>query len=66
MVGEVEDFGKNVKKFKKGDKVMLGPFRNCCEKCEFCLKGKSNACIGMMPNERFLYNKYFGGYSTHC
>lgn len=55
IVGVVEAVGSNVDRFKVGEKVMLGPFRDCCEKCEFCLKGWTNACTGMTLDYRFIY-----------
>lgn len=45
---------------------MLGPFRNSCGKCEYCLKGWTNACTDMELDDRLIYGKYWGGYSTHC
>ena len=44
---------------------MVGPFRDSCMKCEFCLKGWTNACTDMDNNDRLLYGLYWGGYSTH-
>lgn len=66
IIGEVEAMGKNVTQFEVGDKVMLGPFRDSCKKCEFCLKNWTNACTGMDLDFRFIYGYYWGGYSTHC
>lgn len=66
VVGEVEALGKNVKKFSIGEKVMLGPFRDSCMECEYCKKGWTNACTGMVNSDRFIYGQYWGGYSTHC
>jgi len=45
--------------------VAIGPFRNSCNKCEFCLKNWNNACPVVPIPERNLYGKYYGGYSTH-
>lgn len=66
IVGVVEAVGKDIKEFKNGEKVMLGPFRDSCGNCEFCLKGWTNACTGMGLDYRFIYGYYWGGYSTHC
>lgn len=45
---------------------MMGPIRDSCGKCEFCLKGLTNACESISGEEKFIYGKYWGGYSTHC
>lgn len=66
VIGQIEALGENVTKFKIGDIVMMGPFRDSCGNCEFCLKGLTNACDVMPGEERFIYGKYWGGYSTHC
>ena len=42
IIWEVSIVGSNVKDFKKGDLVGFGTLRDCCEKCEYCLKGKEN------------------------
>jgi len=34
MIGEIEAMGDEVKKFHLGDKVMVGPLRKSCRKCE--------------------------------
>ena len=47
--GEVVEFGKNVKKLRKGDKVAIEPGISC-GKCEFCIRGRPNIC----PFVRFL------------
>ena len=62
IIGEVAIVGSNVKDFKKGDLVGFGTLRNCCEKCEYCVKGKENLCRGV--SEVFTYGKYWGGYAT--
>lgn len=66
IVGEVEAVGPKALRFKKGEKVMLGPFRDSCGTCEFCVKGWTNACNKMDLDHRFIYGTYWGGYSTHC
>ena len=47
--GEVVEFGKKVKKLRKGDKVAIEPGISC-GKCEFCIRGRPNIC----PFVRFL------------
>lgn len=41
--GDIVDLGKNVKGFKKGDRVVIIP-RIFCGKCEYCLAGNNNLC----------------------
>lgn len=65
IIGEVEALGSKVTKVQIGEKVMLGPIRDSCGKCEFCIKGITNGCEGIDPSEKFIYGLYWGGYSTH-
>jgi len=44
-----------------GDVVGVGPFRNSCGTCEFCIKKWTNCC----EDVELLYGTYYGGYSTH-
>jgi D-arabinose 1-dehydrogenase-like Zn-dependent alcohol dehydrogenase len=41
--GVVEHVGKNVTRFKPGDKVTI-PFHLACGACEYCWTGRSNIC----------------------
>ena len=41
--GDIVELGKNVKGFKKGDKVLIHP-RITCGKCEHCFEGNDNLC----------------------
>lgn len=41
--GDVVEVGKNVRDFKKGDKVVAIP-RISCGECEYCLQGNDNLC----------------------
>lgn len=63
-VGEVTEVGSKVTDHKKGDIVLFGCYRNNCHNCATCKRGKDNMCTEMEGGLRFIYNKYFGTYST--
>jgi D-arabinose 1-dehydrogenase-like Zn-dependent alcohol dehydrogenase len=65
VIGEVTMVGSDVSRFSVGDKVFVGPIRNCCNECEQCKRGDDNLCCNMDNLDRFLYGRYFGGYATH-
>lgn len=67
IAGVVTEVGKNVTKFKAGDKVGVGCMVNSCQSCESCNEGFENHCPGTI----FTYNSVdrdgtvtYGGYST--
>ena len=68
IIGVVSALGSDVKGFKIGDQVGLGPFRDCCRQCDYCKKGYDNLCTGEatgLVDQRWTYgDKYWGGYST--
>jgi len=64
-LAEVVKVGSEVTRIKVGDKVLWGPLRQSCGKCEWCLKGWTHACFQVDPVEKWLYGLYFGGYATH-
>lgn len=44
IVGIVEEVGKQVHHFKKGDRVGIPWLRNSCGSCEYCKEGMENLC----------------------
>lgn len=61
IVGVVESAGKNVTRFKVGNKVGVAWLNSSCGKCEFCLKGKENLC----EKARFTGYDVNGGYAEY-
>lgn len=66
IVGLITEVGKNVQKFKAGDKVGVGCMVNTCQSCESCKEGSENYCSKIV----FTYNSLdrdgtitHGGYS---
>ncbi len=73
-MGEVVEVGKEVKKLKKGDRVVV-PFTISCGACFFCKKGLFSLCDTTNPNRKiaekmmghspaglFGYSHMLGGY----
>ena len=66
VVGEVVALGKDASAVKVGDKVLLGPVRDACMKCDMCKQGETSICTQLPQEETQNINgKYFGGFSTH-
>ncbi|MDQ2667581.1 MAG: glutathione-dependent formaldehyde dehydrogenase [Gemmatimonadota bacterium] len=76
FMGEVVEVGRDVKKLKKGDRVVV-PFPISCGRCWYCKQGLFGACDNSNPNAElveglygatagaaiFGYSHLYGGYS---
>jgi len=62
VVGIVEQTGKTVKRFKRGDRVGLPWLANACGHCGFCLTSRENLC------QEALFRGYQlnGGFAEYC
>jgi threonine dehydrogenase-like Zn-dependent dehydrogenase len=49
FMGEVVDVGKNVRKLRPGDRVVV-PFPIACGRCNACLQGTTSLCENSNPN----------------
>lgn len=58
--GVIEETGNEIKKFKRGDRVVI-PFSQGCGACEYCINGFSNICA----NGAFPGISYSGGYGEY-
>jgi threonine dehydrogenase-like Zn-dependent dehydrogenase len=61
-VGVVEDVGKEVSQFSKGDCVLMNPMMSC-GMCQNCSAGRDNLCddrrlIGVSPGTQGVYAEY--------
>ncbi len=63
IVAEVEKTGSAANKFKVGEQVAFGVFRDCCGTCKFCRRGEDQLCVDC-PHI-WTYDPYLGGYSSH-
>jgi len=43
LTGEISEFGKNIKGYKKGDRIVVS-HHVPCYKCEYCKKGYHTVC----------------------
>jgi alcohol dehydrogenase (NADP+) len=70
IVGVVTSVGKDVKKFKVGDKVGVGCMVDSCRNCQYCKRGEEQYCEGNKPVltyndvEKDGVTPTYGGYST--
>ena len=61
IAGKVVEIGKDVTKFKVGDKAGISPLLESCMKCQYCLEGKEQLCESM----DVLGESLKGGYSEY-
>ena len=61
VAGTVAEIGKDVTKFKVGDKAGISPLLESCMKCVYCKEGKENLCDSM----DVLGESLKGGYSEY-
>jgi alcohol dehydrogenase, propanol-preferring len=62
IVGEVQEMGKSVKGFKKGDRVGVPWLGKSCGYCENCKQGQENLC----DHAQFTGYQIDGGYAEYA
>ena len=61
VVGKIIEIGKDVTKFKVGDRAGITPLLEACQKCQYCLEGKEYLCeSSIITGESFK-----GGYTEY-
>ena len=61
LVGKVVEIGKNVTKFKVGDRAGITPLLEACKECQYCKEGKEYLCeSATVTGESFK-----GGYTEY-
>ncbi len=62
LCGVVEEVGKEIKSFKKGDRVVV-PFSQGDGTCEYCRNGQSNVCLTPDDAGAFVLGRLLVGWS---
>jgi len=61
VVGKVVEIGKNVTKFKVGDRAGITPLLEACKKCQYCKEGKEYLC----ESSTITGESFKGGYTEY-
>jgi len=61
VVGKVVEIGKNVTKFKVGERAGISPLLESCMKCQYCKEGNEHLCDSM----QVLGESLKGGYAEY-
>jgi propanol-preferring alcohol dehydrogenase len=61
VVGKIIEIGKDVTKFKVGDRAGITPLLEACQKCQYCLEGKEYLCESSI----ILGESFKGGYTEY-
>ena len=61
VVGEIVEIGKDVTKFKIGDRAGITPLLEACKKCQYCDEGKEYLC----ESSKITGETLKGGYSEY-
>lgn len=62
IVGVIEEFGKNVKNFRVGERIGIPWLGGSCGSCQFCLTDRENLC------DKAIFTGYQinGGFAEYC
>ncbi len=61
VVGQVIEIGKDVTKFKVGDRAGITPLLEACKKCQYCKEGKEYLC----ESSEVTGESFRGGYTEY-
>ena len=61
VVGQVVEIGKEVTKFKVGDRAGITPLLEACKKCQYCKEGKEYLC----ESSEVTGESFRGGYTEY-
>ena len=61
VVGKIVEIGKNVTKFKVGDRAGITPLLEACKTCQYCKEGKEYLC----ESSEITGESFKGGYTEY-